>query len=172
MVYSNKSYYVAKLLFGNFRHNSANFWHNCGNFRYKKNRWAAKGSMEGWWQLNHSPDHWIWEKTAFRVKKRHNLAEPVFPLCFFLLHTLELLGNVSEFLCRFFLQTNKQTNKKASKQTRKERSKRQAQTNERTNKQANWKDLGSFSSTTNSEQFKSNQCRLSQPFCQWLEPGT
>ena len=38
--------------------------------------------------------------------------------------------------------------------------------------QTNWKDLGSFSSTTNSEQFKSNQCRLSQPFCQWLEPGT
>ena len=46
------------------------------------------------------------------------------------------------------------------------------QTNKQTNKKTNWKDLGSFSSTTNSEQFKSNQCRLSQPFCQWLEPGT
>ena len=38
--------------------------------------------------------------------------------------------------------------------------------------QTHWKDLGSFSSTTNSEQFKSNQCRLSQPFCQWLEPSS
>ena len=35
------SCYVAKL----------NFWHNSGNFRHKENRWAAKGSIEGWWQF-------------------------------------------------------------------------------------------------------------------------
>ena len=59
--------------------------------------------------------------------------------------------------------TNKQTKKQTNKKTNK-----QKQTNKqtKTNKQTNRKDPRSFSSTTNSEQLKSNQCRLSQPFCQ------
>ena len=53
-----------------------------------------------------------------------------------------------------------------------EEKQKQQQQQQQQQQQTNWKDQGSFSSTTNSEQFKSNQCRLSQPFCQWLEPSS
>ena len=45
--------------------------------------------IEGWWQLNHSPDHWIWKKTTFRVKKAQFGRTCFFPFVLFFLHTLE-----------------------------------------------------------------------------------
>ena len=52
-------------------------------FLVQKHRWAAKGSIEGWLQLNHSPDHWIWKKTTFRVEKAQFGKTWFFPLCLF-----------------------------------------------------------------------------------------
>ena len=68
-------------------------------------------------------------------------------------------------------QEQEQEQQQQQQQQEQEQQQQEQQQEQQTNKQTNWKDLGSFSSTTNSEQFKSNQCRLSQPFCQWLEPG-
>ena len=79
--YIKKSCYVAKLLSGNFQH--PRFLAQFREFLVQKHRWAAKGSIEGWLQLNYSPDHWIWKKTTFRVEKAQFGKTWFFPLCLF-----------------------------------------------------------------------------------------
>ena len=85
MVYLNKTYYVAaaKLLSGNFRHNSANFSHNCGNFGYNKKTLSRKRLYGRMMTIEPLPRSLNLRKDCIPGKKRHNLAEPAFPFVLF-----------------------------------------------------------------------------------------